>query len=754
MFVSAEIEIAASPEECRRVFLDWESWGKIKEPVIRSISRIPHDKSGPVERGEKLKVNMSGMEVKFTALENTPSEFKWRFDMFLVLSGIHSYRFEPSKTTPGHTRFINEEEFIRFSNILMRIMPVEKSFHEFLVDICIDFTKENAKGQTNSQMAILWAMYGGIFCNWAYNELTPFHGSLTEIVCGNEKGKIEKDFGEGKAPGWTGVEGGPLLDLQNDNQNCGTVSNICTSGLCINSACTSPTCAATSYSPGSLQCGTDNACFCAIDTQGHGFCATSDRATCSGIAIPDECTGNDDPDGKGCVSGYICSTSPHCGNKICLDATTCKAAPATSSSPPRAPKSGWTFNLPNDNYWANDISLQESQYLVVDGELTVNTKCLLVKKAVPISGLANPNVIPAGTEPVCYNLRVVECSLTVAYHHTLLNETKEPLPANSRLLGISLCGFHEAYFKKHNSSLPINKQLQELVKVAKSTGSPKTRVIRKDFINIIPQSYIRQLQLRMALVQDTKADAAKEASKKVILRKLLQNAAVHREEASASTTRRHARITLDVLETLRRLGNEHFEEAYGSSLDRLFRSFWDVDSDLQAIALPLDLLEMMREQDPLETLSAEEKKNIEFVVEQQRLAERRKDINFAKMGEDIVLAKRKRAVNQQIALQQKEAAAKARAERMQKVKDQEKKAAQTRTERALRIKLQEEVAAQSKRECASKAEALGRSFASGGRGTKMHSPTTTRIYKSDCRSEKKGGEGETSREDKVRNYDK
>lgn len=51
--------------------------------------------------------------------------------MFLVLSGIHSYRFEPSKTTPGHTRFINEEEFIRFSNILMRIMPVEKSFHEF-----------------------------------------------------------------------------------------------------------------------------------------------------------------------------------------------------------------------------------------------------------------------------------------------------------------------------------------------------------------------------------------------------------------------------------------------------------------------------------------------------------------------------------------------------------------------------------------------------------------------------------------------
>jgi hypothetical protein len=36
----------------------------------------------------------------------------------------------------------------------------------------------------------------------------------------------------------------------------------------------------------------------------------------------------------------------------------------------------------------------------------------------------------------------------------------------------------------------------------------------KDFIDIIPRSYHRQFRLRMALVQDTKADAAKEASEK------------------------------------------------------------------------------------------------------------------------------------------------------------------------------------------------------------------------------------------------
>ncbi|KFX93723.1 hypothetical protein V490_04714 [Pseudogymnoascus sp. VKM F-3557] len=61
------------------------------------------------------------------------------------------------------------------------------------------------------------------------------------------------------------------------------------------------------------------------------------------------------------------------------------------------------------------------------------------------------------TGPVCYNLCVVECSLAAAYLHALLNETKEPPLADSGPLGISLCGFYEAYFKKCNSSLPINK---------------------------------------------------------------------------------------------------------------------------------------------------------------------------------------------------------------------------------------------------------------------------------------------------------
>jgi len=51
--------------------------------------------------------------------------------MIHLISGIHSYRFEPSKVTPGSTRFVNSEEFLRLSNVLMRLMPLEKMFYQF-----------------------------------------------------------------------------------------------------------------------------------------------------------------------------------------------------------------------------------------------------------------------------------------------------------------------------------------------------------------------------------------------------------------------------------------------------------------------------------------------------------------------------------------------------------------------------------------------------------------------------------------------
>lgn len=42
---------------------------------------------------------------------NTPRLFKWAGGMWWLFLGVHSFSFEPSKTTPGGTTFTNSEEF-------------------------------------------------------------------------------------------------------------------------------------------------------------------------------------------------------------------------------------------------------------------------------------------------------------------------------------------------------------------------------------------------------------------------------------------------------------------------------------------------------------------------------------------------------------------------------------------------------------------------------------------------------------------
>ena len=43
--------------------------------------------------------------------ENTEREFRWRGSLWPLFVGEHSFKFEPSKTTPGSTTFIDSEEF-------------------------------------------------------------------------------------------------------------------------------------------------------------------------------------------------------------------------------------------------------------------------------------------------------------------------------------------------------------------------------------------------------------------------------------------------------------------------------------------------------------------------------------------------------------------------------------------------------------------------------------------------------------------
>jgi galactokinase len=54
------------------------------------------------------------------------------------------------------------------------------------------------------------------------------------------------------------------------------------------------------------------------------------------------------------------------------------------------------------------------------------------------------------TAPVCYNLRVVECSLAAAFLAKAFG-LKKDLPQDSSPLGVSLRGFHDAYFEEREA---------------------------------------------------------------------------------------------------------------------------------------------------------------------------------------------------------------------------------------------------------------------------------------------------------------
>lgn len=74
------------------------------------------------------------------------------------------------------------------------------------------------------------------------------------------------------------------------------------------------------------------------------------------------------------------------------------------------------------------------------------------------------------TAPYRYNLRVVECTLAAAVLNALLvkDGLKNPLPQDSSPLGISLHGFFERYFSKHDSgnSLSLQEKLNTILDIA------------------------------------------------------------------------------------------------------------------------------------------------------------------------------------------------------------------------------------------------------------------------------------------------
>lgn len=79
------------------------------------------------------------------------------------------------------------------------------------------------------------------------------------------------------------------------------------------------------------------------------------------------------------------------------------------------------------------------------------------------------------TGPIHYNLRVVECSLAAAYLNAVLNPPGTTLPADAAPLGVSLRGFHDAYYAthprgEHTTPTPTpDEQLRELIALTEAT---------------------------------------------------------------------------------------------------------------------------------------------------------------------------------------------------------------------------------------------------------------------------------------------
>ena len=60
------------------------------------------------------------------------------------------------------------------------------------------------------------------------------------------------------------------------------------------------------------------------------------------------------------------------------------------------------------------------------------------------------------TAPVCYNLRVVECTLAAAFLAKVFG-LKSGLPKDSSPLGVSLRGFHDTYYEEKQGVAEIGR---------------------------------------------------------------------------------------------------------------------------------------------------------------------------------------------------------------------------------------------------------------------------------------------------------
>ncbi|PTB67651.1 galactokinase [Trichoderma citrinoviride] len=119
------------------------------------------------------------------------------------------------------------------------------------------------------------------------------------------------------------------------------------------------------------------------------------------------------------------------------------------------------------------------------------------------------------TGPIHYNLRVVEVSFAAAYLNAVLNPPGTELPQDAGPLGISLQGFHEAFFY-HNGgsdyaaakSLTKDEELRRLIDITKETLTREDGYTREEIASVLQMS-VPELEKRFMSRFPVRADRFK-----------------------------------------------------------------------------------------------------------------------------------------------------------------------------------------------------------------------------------------------------
>lgn len=119
------------------------------------------------------------------------------------------------------------------------------------------------------------------------------------------------------------------------------------------------------------------------------------------------------------------------------------------------------------------------------------------------------------TGPIRYNLRVVEVSFAAAYLNAVLNPAGTELPEDAGPLGISLRGFHDAYFYHSSTSdysaaktLTQEEELEKLIERTKETLTQEDGYTREEVAKVLNVS-VADLEKRFMLKFPVRADKFK-----------------------------------------------------------------------------------------------------------------------------------------------------------------------------------------------------------------------------------------------------